>query len=117
MFEFVVFDCLLSLRRGNELMKGGESALTLFLQGAPFAYVAFDYLQRNGLIWPVHDPDDAIERWVLSVRGYDYLCRMEQWYQAMPLWLRLLGRLGLAETWCRNFGRISGRASVWKELA
>lgn len=117
MFEFVVFDCLLALRRGHELTRLGESAMNTVLPGAPFAYVAFGYLRRNALIWPMHDGDDPCERWVLSNRGYAVFCRMEAWYRTLPFHLRLLGRLGLAEGWIMARTRACEAGRVWEELA
>lgn len=117
MFELIVYDCLDSLRRGCELTRCGELSLYTHLAGAPYAYVAFDFLRRNGLIWPMHDEDAAVERWVLSERGYEYLCRIEEWVDAVPGHLRVLARFGLCEQRVAQMAAAAGRAQVWRELS
>ncbi|WP_142847550.1 hypothetical protein [Telmatospirillum sp. J64-1] len=112
MFEIVVLDCLKALEKGEELKKFGDVALLFHLPGAPYAYLAYDFLRRNHLIWPLHGQDDPVERWVLSNKGYYYLCRMSAWYQALPLWHRALARLGLAE----DRALAVPEATVWQEL-
>lgn len=116
MFELVVYDCLDSLRRGCELTRAGDMSLFTHLAGAPYAYVAFDFLRRNHLIWPIHDEGDAVERWVLSQRGYDYLCRIEEWVMAVPQPLRVLARFGLCEERIQALPAAVDRAAVWREL-
>lgn len=116
MFELVVYDCLDSLRRGCELVRAGELSFQTHLPGAPYAYVAFDYLQRNGLIWPMHDDGAPIERWVLSQRGYEYLCRIELWVHSVPGPMRLLARFGLCEDTIAHLPAAAPYADVWREL-
>lgn len=117
MFELIVYDCLDSLRRGCELTRAGEMSFLTQLPGAPYAYVAFDFLKRNDLIWPVHEDGTRIERYVLSQRGYDYLCRIEAWVEAVPGPLRLLARFGLCEARIARLPAAAVRADVWRELS
>ena len=96
--SILLYDALWSLSKGHLLRKAGGMSNGLYLEYVPEIALVFDRLQRDGYLRAVGFPDrssDSIQFFALSEAGREKLREVSRWYEQLPWYLKLWGRLGL----------------------
>lgn len=74
---------LRSMRLGNPLVRGGDSALLTWLDGVPNVIHLFDYLVRNKYVEPLAEHGIASLHYVLTAAGRELHDRGERWWKSL----------------------------------
>lgn len=74
---------LRSMRLGNPLVRGGDSALLTWLDGVPNVVHLFDYLVRNKYVEPRDAQGIASLHYVLTAAGKELHDRGERWWRSL----------------------------------
>jgi len=96
--SILLYDALWSLNNGHLLRKAGGMSNGLYLEYVPEIALVFDRLQRDGYLRAIVFPDrnpDSIQFFALSEAGREKLREVSHWYEQLPWYLKLWGRLGL----------------------
>ena len=96
--SILLYDALRSLDQGHLLRQVGPMSNGLMLENVPEIALVVDRLRRLDCLREVEHPDrgaDSIHFFTLSDAGRRHLQELARWYQALPWYLKLWGRLGL----------------------
>ena len=94
----LLYDTLRSLARGHLIRKAGSMSNGLYLEFVPEIALVFDRLHRSGYLREVEFPGinpEAIRFFTLSDAGREKLHEVSRWFEQLPWYLRLWGRMGL----------------------
>jgi hypothetical protein len=96
--SILLYDSLRSLEKGHLLRKAGGMSNGLYLEFVPEIALVFDRLQRDGYLREVEFTDrnpDSIQFFSLSHAGREKLREVSRWYEQLPWYLKIWGRLGM----------------------
>lgn len=89
----LALDILRSMRRGNPIICGGDSAFLIWLDGVPNVVHLFAYLLRNRYVEPIGEEGTEARHFILTESGRDLHDRGERWWRSLDWKSRLQAML------------------------
>lgn len=102
--RLILYDALRSMAAGNLLVKIGDMSTGMYLHNVGEVSIVFERMVREGYIAPLPEEetdneDGSIQWYTLTAEGRRVLDEGHAWYRSLPLWWKILGRLGFPIPW------------------